>query len=127
MIAPPQVQAQSFAKAIRTDIAAFPVLARTVRMFPSGPRRTDHMQMKGLSASALTLFLPETGRIRGLGGPSVPEPDSPARQVNGSGKTRRPARHTFGRPPARFAARCAESLQARGEVLDFAQFSAAFE
>jgi hypothetical protein len=37
MIAPPQVQAQSFAKAIRTDIAAFPVLARIVRDDPVWP------------------------------------------------------------------------------------------
>jgi hypothetical protein len=120
MIAPPQVQAQSFAKAIRTDIAAFPVLARTVRKIPSGPRPREQMQMKGLSASALTIFLPELGRIRGWRGASVPEPDSPARQVNGSGKTRTRVGGAFRRRPARFAPRSAESRRALGEVLDFA-------
>jgi hypothetical protein len=121
-ITPPQVQAQSFAKAILTDIAAFPVLARVVRNIPTGPRRSQQMQMKGLSASALTLFLPEMGRIRALGGPSVPEPDSPARQVNGSGKTRTAVRGGFCGRPIRFAARFAESWRRGGEVFDLVQF-----
>jgi len=68
-IAPPQVQAQSFAKAILTDITASLFLAFRLMggRCPVHRRRgcSQQMQTIPLSASALTIFVPKNGRIRG--------------------------------------------------------------
>jgi len=119
MIAPPHVQAQSFAKAILTDIAASLFCpGRSEKPdgsgIPSCPLRSQQMQTIGLSASALTLFLPEMTRIRGVGAASVPKLNRLLRQVNGSGKTRTPIRRAIGAGESRVARFGAEAFWRRG-------------
>jgi hypothetical protein len=77
MMAPPHVQAQSFARAILTDITAS--LFQTVRVEKMGRdpssspvRPSKQMQTIGLSASALTILSPENARIRACYGAFVP-------------------------------------------------------
>jgi hypothetical protein len=77
MIAPPHVQAQSFARAILTDITVS--LFLTDRLDGKDPwpnssrvRPNEQMQTIGLSASALTILLPEKPRIRASSRAFVP-------------------------------------------------------
>jgi hypothetical protein len=87
MIAPPHVQAQSFARAILTDITAS--LFQTVRLDGYGPSPnsspvgpSEQMQTIPLSASALTILLPEKARIPALWAASVPLLNSFSERVN---------------------------------------------
>ena len=107
MIAPPQVQAQSFAKAILTDITAS--LFLTVSADGKGLSQIsisrwgshDEMPAISLSASALTTLMPENGWICPSRTASVPLLNSFLAGVNG----RRARLAASGSPPTpRFGA-----------------------
>jgi hypothetical protein len=118
MIAPPHVQAQSFANAIRTDITSILFLGRP--MTKKGGTRSvgrrggiEQMQTRGLSASALTMFRPKTGWIRAVGKAFVPIVHRPMRGVNRRAGAAGPNRSADRRPrvglgPIRGAASDAE-------------------
>ncbi len=122
MIAPPQVQAQSFAKAILTDITSIPSWpTEDGKWF--GPksisRRGNRKQMQTmrLSASALTLKAPVNGWIWPFRTASVPIQNRLARGVNGDrrGTCRRVSRRRtdWGRvPPIRAGRRRCRNVTA---------------
>jgi hypothetical protein len=93
MIAPPHVQAQSFARAILTDITAS--LFQTVRLDGNWAEARIHrrcgtnqqMQTIPLSASAFTILMPEKPWIRAVCAASVPLLNSFLRGVNAAGPT----------------------------------------
>lgn len=88
MIAPPQVQAQSLARAILTDMTAHLVSRfRCVAESPGwkigvGIELHAQMQRKALSASALTTKTPQNARQMAVQATSVPFEDKPAQAVN---------------------------------------------
>jgi hypothetical protein len=88
MIAPPQVQAQSLARAILTDMTAHLVSRfRCVAESPGwkigvGIELHAQMQRKALSASALTMKLPRNARQMPVEAASVPFEDRAGRGVN---------------------------------------------
>jgi hypothetical protein len=92
MTAPPAVQAQSFAKAIFTDIirTLFQVLRLADQDRPNtGSRETLKQQRQkiSLSARSLTILSGLEGRLRRLWRASVPIEDKAPRSVNEFGRT----------------------------------------
>lgn len=88
MIAPPQVQAQSLAKAILTDMIRILFLAGRKRMNGSAPisvRRpgnSQQMPTNSLSASTLTIFFPQKGSSEASWRSSVPIQNKLTQAVN---------------------------------------------